>query len=241
MSALIFCPEKFCDGNSPPEIHFYKSSGFEQEVCSKKLNQEKNGMKSNSMMKMVLTVVMCVALMATGCSAQWISVALADLPVLTQMALNIATLVTALQSGQQISAGEAAAIQNVSAEASRDLNLLQTLYNEYKANPNASTVQKIQDAIATINQNLPALVQSAHISNAVLASRIGAAVNLILTTVNSFAALIPQAAAPATARKNAARASLPSASELKKQWNQQVCGPAGNAAMDAAFAECAIN
>ena len=35
---------------------------------------------------------------------------LADLPVLIQMALNISTIVTTLQSGQQISAAEAAAI-----------------------------------------------------------------------------------------------------------------------------------
>ena len=43
----------------------------------------------------------------TGCSAQWISVALADLPVLTQMALNIAALVATLQAGKQLSPAEA--------------------------------------------------------------------------------------------------------------------------------------
>jgi predicted DNA-binding transcriptional regulator YafY len=48
-----------------------------------------------------------------------------DLPVLTQMALNIAALVATLQSGKQLSPAEAAAIQNISAEASRDLNLLE--------------------------------------------------------------------------------------------------------------------
>jgi hypothetical protein len=60
------------------------------------------------------------------------SVALADLPVLIQMALNISTIVTTLQSGQPISAAEAAAIQNISAQASNDLNLLATLHNQYK-------------------------------------------------------------------------------------------------------------
>ena len=61
------------------------------------------------------------------------SVDLADLPVLIQMALNISTIVTTLQSGQQISAAEAAAIQNISAPASNDLNLgdaLQPIQNE---------------------------------------------------------------------------------------------------------------
>ena len=112
-------------------------------------------MQSKSIMKALLAGVLCISLVATGCTAQWISVALADLPVLTQMALNIATLVATMQSGKQLNPAEAAAIQNISIEASTGLNSLQTLYNQYKANPNASTIQKIQDVVAAINQDLP--------------------------------------------------------------------------------------
>jgi hypothetical protein len=191
-------------------------------------------MKTNSKSKAFLAMVLAIAIAATGCSAQWINIALQDLPVLTQMALNIATLVSALASGQQASTADIAVIQNISAQASRDLNLLQTLYSEYKANPSASTLQKIQNAIADLNQNLPTLLQSAHVSNPTLSARITAAVNLILTTVNSFAALMPQSSA-ATSRK-APTHSLLHANDLKKQWNQQVCAPTGNPALDAAFA-----
>jgi len=42
-------------------------------------------MKANSMSRILLAVVLSISLIVTGCSAQWISVALADLPVLTQM------------------------------------------------------------------------------------------------------------------------------------------------------------
>ena len=149
-------------------------------------------MNSNSKSKVGIAVVLAISLCATGCSAQWISVALADLPVLTQMALNIASLVATLQSGKQISPAEAAAIQNISTEASKDLNLLQALYNEYKANPSANTIQQIENVIGDINQNLSSLLQAAHISNPTLAARITAGVNLILTTVSSFASLIPR-------------------------------------------------
>ncbi len=93
-----------------------------------------NLLKLNST-KAILAAVLCIVLATTGCTAQWISVALADLPVLTQMALNITTLITTLRSGQQISVGEAAAIQNISMQASSDLNLLQSLYDQYKAAP----------------------------------------------------------------------------------------------------------
>ena len=197
-------------------------------------------MNSNSKSKIILALILSVSLMATGCNPQWVSVALADLPALTQMALNIATVVTTLRSGSQISSTEAAAIQNISTESSKDLNLLQELYKEYQANPNATTIQKIQEVIGEINQNLPALLQAAHISDPVLSARINAGVTLILTTVSTFAALMPQPAGPSTARRAATKVSPPHAADLKKQWNLQVCAPTGKAEYDSAFAPCVV-
>ncbi|MGA9800102.1 MAG: hypothetical protein WBQ68_13915 [Terriglobales bacterium] len=193
-------------------------------------------MKLNSMNRIMLAVVLSISLIATGCSAQWISVALADLPVLTQMALNLAALVATLQSGKQLTPAEALAIQNISAEASKDLTLLESLYNAYKASPSADTLQKIQGMIQQTNQELPALLQAAHISDPALSARIAAAVNLILTSVSSFASLIPQSSsvAPKTARKNTV---IPQPKDLKRQWNQQVCAPSGNALLDAALSQ----
>jgi len=191
--------------------------------------------------KPVLAIVLSISLLATGCSAQWISVALADLPVLIQMALNIGTIISTLQSGKQINPTEAAAIQNISAQASKDLNLLATLYNDYKANPSASALQKIQSVIADIDQSLPALLQAAHIGDPVLSARVAAGVNLILTTVASFAALIPQSSTQlAAARVTRQQIAIPKASDLKKQWNQQVCGPTSNAALDFSAAACQL-
>jgi hypothetical protein len=56
----------------------------------------------NPRIRFTLVAVLSILLATTGCSSQWISVAVADLPALTQMALNIATLVSTLQSGKQI-------------------------------------------------------------------------------------------------------------------------------------------
>jgi hypothetical protein len=186
-------------------------------------------------------MLLSISLLATGCSAQWIKVALADLPVLVQMALNIGSLVTTLQSGKQLSLAEVAAVQNISNQASRDLNLLQTLYNEYKASPSTATIQKIQNSIADINQNLPALLQAAHITDPVLSTRVAAGVNLILSTINSFAALIPQSTGPLAAQKVARKSTpAPRVSDLKKQWNQQVCRPTGNGSLDYALPSCEV-
>jgi len=81
------------------------------------------------------------------------------------------------------------------------------------------------------------LLESAHISNSTLAARITAAVNLILTTVNNFAALMPQNA-PATSRR--VSITPPTAQELKRQRNQQICAATGNVAFDAALNDCVI-
>jgi hypothetical protein len=177
--------------------------------------------------KGLLAAMLAISLAATGCSAQWLSAALADLPVLVQMALNIATFAETAQ-GKVISAADEAAIQSISSEASKDLNLLQSLYNEYKANPSDAGLQKINAAIVVIQENLPALLQAAHISDAALSQQVTAGVNLILTTVQSFAALMPRSYQPvATVNVHAqlARpATVPTAAELKKAWNETVCG-----------------
>jgi hypothetical protein len=207
-------------------------------------------MKSISISKALLTLLLSISLIATGCSARWISVALADLPVLTQMALNLAALVSTLQSGKQLSPAEAAAIQNISAEANKDLTLLQSLYNAYKANPSPDTLLKIENLIQEVNQNLPGLLQAAHISNPALSARITAAVNLMVTTVSSFGALLPQSSTPPKAvRANVARQNgsvagnaalantIPSPKDLKRYWNLQVCAPSGNTEVDVALSE----
>ena len=195
-------------------------------------------MKPNSKSNALLALVLAIAVATTGCSSQWINIALQDLPVLTQMSLNIATLVSTLASGKQASAADLAVIQNISAQASRDLNFLQTLYSEYKANPSSTTLAKIQNVISDLNQNLPSLLQSAHISNALLSARVTAAVNLILTTVNGFASLMPQSptAVPASAQTR----SLPRPKDLKQQWNHQVCAPTGTPSTDKAFAQSVL-
>jgi hypothetical protein len=177
----------------------------------------------------LLAAVLAISLLTVGCTDQWIKVALADLPVLTQMALNIATLTSTLQSGKAISTSDAAAIQNISAQSSKDLALLEALYQDYKANPSQDAVQKIQSVISDIDQNLPALLAAAHIGDPVLAARIAAGVNLILTTVASFASLMPQPVQtqqrmarqgiPGTANK---KVKVPKPDDLKRQWNQQV-------------------
>lgn len=175
---------------------------------------------AHSKSKSLLALVLAISIATAGCSPQWINIALQDLPVLTQMALNIAALANTFSHQQN--PADVATIENISAQAGRDLNLLLTFYNEYKANPNATTLVQIQSAIGVINQHLPALLESAHIANVLLSARVTAAVKLILATVNNFAALIPSSS---QVKPRIAVGRLPRAMDLKRQWNDQVCTP----------------
>jgi hypothetical protein len=198
-------------------------------------------MSSNRLNKLLLICTLCLSLAATGCSAQWISVALADLPVLTQMALNIATLVGNVHTGEQLDTSETAAIQNISSEASKDFMLLQQLYQGYKANPSVDSIRKIQNVITDLNTSLPALLQAGHIKNPALATRVSVAVNLILTTVNTFAALIPENVVRAFSQSTAAhQVAVSGPKDLKRQWNQQVCSTTANETVDSASSLCPL-
>ena len=182
-------------------------------------------MQPNSKPKLAISLLLCLTILATGCNAEWLNVALTDLPVVLQMALTIGNFSHTLQTGQPLSPAEVTAIQNVSDEASRDLNLLKSLYNDYKASPNDSTMREIENTIAEINQKLPALLQSAHIKDGVLSANVTAAVDLILNTVNSFAALMPNSGAGSVAKGLYQNTTAPvHPQELKKKWNEQVCG-----------------
>jgi len=77
-----------------------------------------NTMTTHSKSRIVLAFVLAIMIAATGCSAQRINLALQDLPVLAQMALNVAMLASTLASGKQASSADVAVIQNISAQAS---------------------------------------------------------------------------------------------------------------------------
>ena len=125
-------------------------------------------MKCNSRPKAALAVLLAISLLATGCTAQWISVALADLPVLLQMALNIGSLVTTLQSGQQLSASEAPGDPEHLGRIQQGPEPIANALQPISGQSDRSALQKIQGTIADINQNLPALLQAAHIADPVL-------------------------------------------------------------------------
>lgn len=173
----------------------------------------------------LLAGVMAFSSVSCGKIGPWLNVAIADLPTVVAIASNIATLATLNNPGS--SAADVEAVQHIGMVASSALNQIQSLYNAYQASPNDSTKQQIIAAISALETQLPGLLQTAQIKNPTLLTEVTAAVNLILTTAETFLTLIPGQATTVTARRASrglgAAPKPPSPQDLKAQWSDQVC------------------
>lgn len=153
--------------------------------------------------KALLVVVLSMSLVSTGCSAKWVTVAQADLPL-------IVNLVTAVL--QLANPGDQKNVVEYAAEAQTDLRLVQTLIDEYnKASGTAklTTQQKIIQTLTEASNHLNAILQAAHVSNSVESQHIAAAVQLAILTVNTITALMANS-------KTASASALPTPEDLQK-------------------------
>lgn len=194
-------------------------------------------MKVKQKTKALLAATLAFCLCLTACTDKWIQVALADLPIITQMAINIGSLASVVRNGPDADPNASVAITRLSDEAKAKLQLLQKLINEYQANPSEGVLQQIRNTIALISNNLPELLAAIHIKNGELAQRISIGVGIVLATVSSLGALLPGGGAVA-----AKAGPPPSPKELKARWNREVAAAStGNAALNAALTGAQIN
>jgi hypothetical protein len=194
----------------------------------------------NRIAKASLSITLAAALFFAGCSTSWIKVVLADLPVITQVALNIASIVAAAQGKGQATAAANTQIQFVANQVQSDLTLVENLINTYQSAPaasRASIVGQISTALADAQSNLKSILTAVHVDNVALQSTITAAVAIAVSTLVSIQSLIPQtpptpassasantsANGPASTKAaSAVRASVPppSAKELRSEFNR---------------------
>jgi hypothetical protein len=172
--------------------------------------------------KASVCTILSLALILAGCSVSWISTALADLPVITQVALNIASIVSAAD-GSQVSPAVATQVQSISNQVKSDLTLVQSLITSYQSATAAEQpgiVQKISAALSDVQSNLNAILTAVHVNDAALQATIVAAVGVAITTVASIVSLLP-ASAPASAASTKAPSATkpPSAKQLKREFN----------------------
>jgi hypothetical protein len=192
----------------------------------------------------VLAVVLCMTLVWSGCSTDWIKEAEQIVAALIPAAANLVTLVAALQ-GNSVSASDLQLVQNTGAQAAADLQVIQSLIAAYAKADEASKagiLNRIQNAIAAVQANLQGVLPGLHIKDAATQTKITAVVGILLSEVQSLAVVVPLVAQPATrkipalAAKSAASTGHPrvplSASAFVKSYNSTLTAKTGNAGLD---------
>ncbi len=194
-----------------------------------------------------LAVVLCMTMIWSACSTDWIGEAEEIVAALIPAASNIVALVAALQ-GKSVSATDLQTIQGAGAQAGADLQLIQSLiaaYQKADAAVKPGILNQIESAIGAAQGNLSGMLQGLHIKDAATQTKITAVVGLVLAEVQSLAAIVPVVAAPvagakipALAAKSAASTGHPraplSANEFVKSYNSTLVAKTGNAELDRA-------
>lgn len=204
--------------------------------------------------KCLLAAVLCLAILAAGCSTAWIGQAEELVAALIPAASNLIALVATLQ-GKSVSAQDLQTIQNAGTQAGADLQLIQSLITQYQnadATAKPGILAKIQTALTTVQANLSGLMGSVHISDPATQAKVTAVVGILVSEVQSLAAIVPivsgdmaSGKGSTLASKNAARGSRPvaplSASEFVKSYNATMTAKTGNAELDRATAGLRIH
>jgi len=198
-----------------------------------------------------LGLVLCVSMTLAGCSTSWIAEAEQIVAALIPAAANIIALVAALQ-GNSVSATDLQTIQSAGTQAGADLQLIQSLITAYQtadATAKPGILNQIQVAINAVQANLQGLLAGLHIKDAATQTKITAVIGIVLSEVQSLAAIVPlvsaNAVAPALAAKSAASMGHPrlplTASEFVKSYNATLTAKTGNVELDRAAAGLKIH
>ena len=164
-----------------------------------------------------LAIALAVSMVVTACNTSWINTALADLPILVQIAQNIAAIVAAAQ-GQAGNPQTSAEIQAVAGTAKTGLLAVQALINSYNSAPAAQKVTilgQIDAGLTAVQANLQQILTAARILNPQLQATITGIVTLAEGTLLAIQTLVPSpkvGAAPLPQRP-------PSPGALKASYN----------------------
>ncbi len=199
-----------------------------------------------------LAVVLCMTMIWSACSTDWIGEAEEIVAALIPAAANIVALVAALQ-GKSVSATDLQTIQSAGTQAGADLQLIQSLiaaYQKADATVKPGILNQIESAIGAVQGSLSGMLQELHIKDAATQTKITAVVGLVLAEVQSLAAIVPsvgnapvvgakEVKIPTLSSKNRRtrvghpRAPL-SASEFVTSYNSTLIAKTGNAELDRA-------
>jgi hypothetical protein len=162
---------------------------------------------------------------------------------------NLVALVATLQ-GKTVSAADLQTIQNAGSQAGADLQLMQSLISQYEkadAAAQPGLVNQIQAAMGAVQATLNGLLPALHIKDAGTQAKISAVVGILLSEVESVAAIVPLVNANASpgmmtmAAKQVKKQAPLTANEFVSSYNATMTAKTGNAELDHATAGMKIH
>jgi hypothetical protein len=203
-----------------------------------------------------LALMLSATMIMAGCSTNWVQEAEQIVAVMIPAAANLVTLIATLE-GKTVTAEDLATVQSAGTQAGSDLQLIQSLiaaYDKADAAAKPGILNQIQSAMNAAQANLQELLPALHIKDAATQTKVGAVVAILLSEVQSLAAVVPalqeQGAGSSGQGSVAARLSKTSktaagnaggkgkvplsAREFVKSYNATLTAKTGNADLDQA-------
>jgi hypothetical protein len=199
--------------------------------------------------KALLALTLCATLTFTACSTAWISEAEQIVVALIPAAANIVALAATLQ-GKNVSANDLETIQKAGAQAGADLQLLQSLiaaYEKADAAAQPGILNQIEAATNAAQSAVDGLLPALHIEDATTQAKVTAVVGIVLSEIQSLAAIVPlidPSTSPgvmAMASRQVKKLTPLTASEFVSSYNATMTAKTGNAALDHATAGLRIH
>jgi hypothetical protein len=206
-------------------------------------------MRKMVMVKAALAAVLCGTILWTGCTTAWIGEAEQIVAALIPATANLVALVATLQ-GKNVSAGDLQTIQSAAAQAGTDLQIMQSLITQYQkadAAAQPGLLNQIQAAMSAVQGTLNGLLPALHIKDAATQTKITAVIGILLSEVESVAAIVPLVNAEASpkmmamAAKQVKKQAPLTASEFVASYNATMTAKTGNAELDHAAAGLRIH
>jgi hypothetical protein len=207
-------------------------------------------------MEAAVAAVLCVTIVLAGCSTAWIQAAEEIVATLIPAAGNIVALVAAVQ-GNGVAPNDLQMIQNAGTQAAADLQLIQSLmaaYQKADAAAQPGILNQIESAIAAVEANLRGVLPALHIQDAATQAKVTAVVGIVLSEVESLAAVVPivrgQGPGLQTSQVSQVRRDLGQPTQLKaplsardfvSSYNATMTAKTGNAVLDRASAGLKIH
>jgi len=205
--------------------------------------------KKRKIKQAFIAIVLCGTMMWTACSTSWIGEAEQIVAALIPATANLVALVAALQ-GKSVSAADMQAIQNAGAQAGADLQLMQSLIAQYQkadAAAQPGLLNQIQSALSAVQATLNGLLPALHIKDTATQTKITAVIGIMLSEVESVAAIVPLVKAGASpammtmAAKQVKKQAPLTAGEFVVSYNATMTAKTGNSELDRAAAGLRIH